>query len=278
MRNRFIAATSAAALIASATTLSAPAAAADYPVLRGSQYEEAPPSLEAAPFNWSGFYLGAFAGQSQTRFRTDRGVLDLANGLFNASTVLNELSPGELVRTSPRDDRGTSFGGFLGYNVAFGDAVVGIEAEYSRIEQETSAATLEGRTVSGGGLIVSSIQEARLNDYVNARLRFGYAYGRIMPYFTIGAAAGRFDTNVAVAADYFSITGTTRSSYFGYPRTLGGPKQDVWGYGFSVGGGVEAALADNIIVRGEYLFTRFNNVEGVTVNLNTARVAAALKF
>jgi outer membrane immunogenic protein len=46
----------------------------------------------------------------------------------------------------------------------------------------------------------------------------------------------------------------------------------------SVGGGVEAALADNIVVRGEYLFTRFNNVEGVTVNVNTARVAAALKF
>lgn len=256
-----------------------PARAADYPVLRGSQVEDAPPPRDfESSFSWTGFYVGGFAGQTQTRFRTDRGVIDIANGLFNANAILNQLTPGELVRTSPRDDRGTTFGGFLGYNMAFGDAVIGIEGEYSRIDQETTASTIEGRTVSGGGLIVSSQQNAKLNDYVNARLRFGYAYGRIMPYFTVGAAAGRFDTNISASADYFSIAGTTRTSYFGYPRTIGGPKTDVWGYGMSIGGGVEAALADNIVLRGEYLFTRFNNVEGVTVNVNTARVAAALKF
>ncbi len=255
------------------------ASAADYPVLRGSQQtEDAPPrDFDSGTFNWTGFYVGGFAGQTQTRFRTDRGVMDLANGLFNATTALNEMSPGELVRTSPRDDRGVTFGGFAGYNMAFGDAVVGFEAEYSRIDQNTTASTLEGRLLSTGPVTVASVQEARLNDYVNARLRLGYAYGRLMPYFTIGAAAGRFDTNVAVAADWRPST-TSTTSYFGYPRIAGGPKKDVWGYGMSVGGGVEAALADNIVVRGEYLFTRFNNVEGVTVNVNTARVAAALKF
>jgi opacity protein-like surface antigen len=257
-----------------------PALAADYPVLRGSQIEDTPPPREfaAEPFSWSGFYAGAFAGHTQTRFRTDRGVIDIANGLFNASVVRNEISPGELVLTKPRDDRGVTFGGFAGYNMAFGEAVIGIEAEYSRIDQETSASTLEGRRLGSGDVILSSIQNARLNDYVNARLRLGYGYGRIMPYFTIGAAAGRFDTNISASADYISPANNYASSFFGYPRTIGGPKKDVWGYGLSVGGGVEAAIADNIILRGEYLFTRFNNVEGVTVNVNTARVAAALKF
>jgi hypothetical protein len=57
---------------------------ADYPVLRGSQQtEDAPPrDFDSGTFNWTGFYVGGFAGQTQTRFRTDRGVMDLANGLL----------------------------------------------------------------------------------------------------------------------------------------------------------------------------------------------------
>lgn len=272
-------------LLSGATTLALAAAAApgalgaDYPVLRGSQQvEDAPPQAFDGPVNWSGFYFGGFAGQTQTSFRTDRGVMDYANGLFNATTVLNEMTPGELVRASPRDDRGITFGGFAGYNMAFGDVVLGFEAEYSRIDQTTAASTLEARALSSGNVYIASVQNARLNDYFNARLRLGYTYGRLMPYFTFGAAAGRFDTNIAVAAAWTTTVNNATVNYFGYPRSIGGSKTDVWGYGASVGGGVEAALTDNILLRAEYLFTRFNNVEGVTVNVNTARVAAALKF
>lgn len=260
-----------------ATTLTAPALAADYPVLRGSQIEDAPPAptFSGGSYNWSGFYLGGFGGLSQTRFRTDKGVLDIARGAYNGTTVLNELDPGQLVLTSPRSDRGTSFGVFAGYNMAFGDAVIGFEAEYSRVDQSTSASTLEARLLGSGAMAIASVQNARLNDYVNARIRLGYAYGMWMPYFTAGAAAGRFDTNVAVAAGWANANG---NNYFGWPRILGGAKKDVWGYGYSVGGGLEAALTDNFVVRGEYLFSSFNDVEGVTVNVNTARVGAALKF
>jgi opacity protein-like surface antigen len=254
---------------------------ADYPVLRGSQaVEDAPPAPDysGGTFNWSGFYFGGFAGQTQTRFRTDRGVFDLANGAYNATTALSEFTPAALVQTNSRDDRGKTFGGFTGYNMAFGDAVIGAEAEYSRIDQETAKSTFEARRLGSGDVYVASVQNARLNDYINARLRFGYAYGRLMPYFTIGAAAGRFDTNVSVSADWRAPANNYANSYVGYPRTLGGPKKDVWGYGWSIGGGLEAALTENIILRGEYLYTTFNNVEGVTVNVNTARVGAAVKF
>lgn len=274
---RFLAVSTAIGAIALAAAAAAPALAADYPVLRGSQFDEPSPQPEmfSDAFSWSGFYIGGYAGQSQTNFRTDRGVMDLANGAFNAVSILSEISPGELVRTGARRDRGVTFGGFAGYNMAFGDAMIGFEADYTKVDQTTTASTLEARLVSTGSIRVASTQDATLNDYGSVRARFGYAFGRLMPYFTIGAAAGRFDTNIQVAAAYLD---TNRNSYFGYPRTLGGPRKDVWGYGLSMGGGVEAALTDNIVLRGEYMFTRFNNVEGVTVNLNTARVAAALKF
>ncbi|MDX3807839.1 outer membrane protein [Bosea thiooxidans] len=260
-----------------AALFGAPAFAADYPVLRGSQIEDAPPnpSLSTGPYNWTGFYFGGFGGLSQTRFRTDKGVLDIARGAFNGTSVLNDLDPGQLVLTSPRSDRGSTFGAFAGYNFAFGDAVIGFEAEYSRVDQSTSASTLEARQVSSGSMAIASVQDARLNDYINARIRLGYAYGMWMPYFTAGAAAGRFDTNIAVAAGWASSNGT---NYYGWPRVLGGAKKDVWGYGYSIGGGLEAAVTDNLVIRGEYLFSSFNDVEGVTVNVNTARVGAAVKF
>jgi len=260
-----------------ADLLASPALAADYPVLRGSQIEDVAPAPDLG-INWSGFYFGGFAGLSQTRFRTDKGVLDLANGNFNGTVVLSELNPGQLVLSPTRTDRGNTFGAFAGYNFAFGDVILGVEAEYSRVDQETSAFTVEGRRIPSGDVYIASIQNARLNDYFNARLRFGYTYGRLMPYFTIGAATGRFDTNIAVASDWLTPTSNYTASYFGWPRVMGGQKKDVWGFGWSVGGGLEAALTDNLIIRGEYLYTSFNDVEGVTVNVNTARVAAAVKF
>jgi len=276
MRIRSIAPACAAAALATGV-LTAPALAADYPVLRGSQIEDAPPAPDLG-INWSGFYFGGFGGLSETRFRTDKGLLDIANGNFNGTVVLGEMDPGQLVLTPARNDRGPTYGVFAGYNYAFGDVILGFEAEYSRVDQETTASTLEGRRLSSGDVYIASVQNARLNDYFNARLRFGYAYGRLMPYFTIGAAAGRFDTNIAVASDWRTPASNYTTSYFGWPRVIGGAKKDVWGYGWSVGGGLEAALTENLIVRGEYLFTSFNDVEGVTVNVNTARVAAAIKF
>lgn len=276
MRIRSIASMLGATALA-ASQFAAPALAADYPVLRGSQIEDAPPAPDMN-MNWSGFYFGGFGGLSETRFRTDKGVLNIANGNFNGTVVLDQLSPSQLVLTAPRSDRGATYGVFAGYNYAFGDVIFGVEAEYSRVDQQTTASTLEGRRVGSGDVYIASVQDARLNDFFNARLRFGYAYGRLLPYFTIGAAAGRFDTNIAVASDWRSASSNYTTSYFGWPRVIGGAKKDVWGYGWSIGGGLEAALTENLIVRGEYLFTSFNDVEGVTVNVNTARVAAAIKF
>jgi opacity protein-like surface antigen len=259
-----------------------PALAADYPVLRGSQIEDAPPPpsdlWESA--NWNGFYFGGLAGQTQTRFESDRGLGELANFAMLNTTIAGQLNVDQLVATLPRRDSGASFGAFLGYNVQFGDVVLGIEADYSRIDQSATASRFEARRVGNEFFAIASQQDAELRDNFSLRARFGYAFGRVMPYFTLGAAAGRFNTNVAIATDWgpTDANGVALGSYFGWPRRVGGPKKDVWGYGGVIGGGIEAALTDNIILRAEYLFTRFDNVEGITASLNTARVGAALKF
>jgi outer membrane immunogenic protein len=256
--------------------------AADYPVLRGTQTEDVPPAPSEVfgSFEWTGFYFGGGAGQSQTRFETDRGIYESARFAFQGTSIGTQFRPDELVTSLPKRDSGTTFFGFAGYNIAFGEAVVGIEGDYSRLEQGVTAATSEARRIGNEYVVVSSNQDVKLSDYFSARLRFGYAIGRIMPYFTVGAATGRFTTNTFVTADWgpTDANGFRAGSYVGWPRTIGGPKKDTWGYGGVIGGGIEAALTDNLLVRAEYLYTRFDNVEGVTASLNTARVAAALKF
>nr|WP_047580595.1 outer membrane beta-barrel protein [Methylobacterium sp. ZNC0032] len=258
--------------------LAAPTLAADYPVLRGSQIEDAPPA--PSQFTWEGFYVGGFAGQAQSRFERDQSVDRLIDYAMLNTTIASSINVYDLTRTMPRRDSGSIFGGYAGYNWAFGDVVMGLEADYSRIDQEAAASRLESRRVGNEFLTVGLNQSARINDYASLRARFGYAYGRLMPYFTIGAAVGRFDTNVSVYSDWgpTDVNGVALGSYVGWPRMVGGPKKDVWGFGGVIGGGIEAALTDNILVRAEYLYTRFHDVEGVTTSLNQARVGAALKF
>lgn len=258
--------------------LAAPTLAADYPVLRGSQVEDAPPA--PSNFTWDGFYVGGFAGQAQSRFERDRSVDRLVDYALLNTSIASSVNVRDLTLTMPRRDSGSIFGGYVGYNWAFGDAVLGLEADYSRINQSANAARTESRRIGNEFITVGSTQNGRINDYISLRARLGYAYGRLMPYFTFGAAAGRFDTNVSIYTDWgpTDVNGVALGSYVGWPRTVGGAKKDVWGYGGVIGGGLEAALTDNLIVRAEYLFTRFNDVEGITTSLNQARVGAALKF
>lgn len=270
----------AAALV---TTAALPALSADYPVLRGSQIDAPPPSPISGTggIDWSGFYFGGFGGGTSSQFRTDRGVSDLAQGVFNGSSVLGLLSPGQLVLLPQRRDSGITFGGMAGYNQQIGDIVIGGEVDYTRVNQSTVAATAETRQLPSERITLRTTQNAALQDYASARIRLGWVTGNFMPFATFGAAAGRFNTHVSAFSDYqYEVPQNSGNyvSYVGYPKTLGKPEKDKWGFGMSLGGGLDYALTENFIIRGEYLYTRFNNVNGVTVALNTARVAGALKF
>jgi len=279
MRNPSIAAAAllACGLSAASQVLTASQAiAADYPVLRGSQIEDtpSPPSSDyfSERFSWTGFYAGGFAAQSQTRFEASERYEQLAANAFQTIPIMGLVDRTGALPSLPRRDSRVGYGGFAGYNFAFGDAVIGLEADYTKVDQQTAYSMTRRRQVGSSDVTLLSQQDGRLNDMFSLRARFGYAFGRVMPYFTLGAVAGRFNTNVFISA-------TSAGSADPPSTSIGtGLKKDTWGYGGVIGGGVEAALADNIILRAEYLYTRFNDVEGLDVGVNTARVGAALKF
>ena len=274
MRNPSIAAAALLACGLSAAFTISQASAADYPVLRGSQIEDtpAPPSSEYfnERFSWSGFYAGGFAGMSRTKFTPSGSTLQTqTNGL--RSSLRNrqgyEVTPNPIYANQA--DSGVNFGGFAGYNFLFGDVVLGLEADYTR--QDARYASANPVRVNGIGVnnVAATLRGGhKLTDYGSARVRFGYAWGRLMPYATLGVAVGRGDSEVLLTNPATPIAGIPESV-----RT-----RDSYLYGATIGLGLEAALADNIVVRAEYLLTRFSSFEGTVIDINNARVGAALKF
>ncbi len=284
----------ACALLACAFGAATTATAADYPVLRGSQIDDAPPAPEFfdGKTNWSGFYVGGGAGVSDTKFKPGgNGLQNLARFSFRNTVLGSEVDMGSLVSNLPsKRDSGATFFGFTGYNWAFGDVILGLEADYTRSNHEYLLTDYIARryTTSNGtvnDISMTTNQGAELLDYATARIRMGWAYGRIMPYGTIGAAVGRFNTTSTIDSTWrFTrtnpVTGAIENNVVaaGYPLRVGETKNNVYGFGLAAGLGVDMALTDNLFLRAEYQIIRFADVEGTSTTVNTARVAAGLKF
>src|SRR5271163_4008400 len=93
------------ALLASVgVALSTAALAADLPTRK----EAPPPVPYVAPFTWTGFYIGGYAGGSF-------GSVDWSSPLFSGGRVTSG---------------GFDIGGFLGYNDPFSPVLLGAEGEF----------------------------------------------------------------------------------------------------------------------------------------------------
>lgn len=270
--------------------LAAPTLAADY--LRGTQAFEAPQGAVTFErgINWSGFYFGGGAGVSDTKFKPGDGLQNLARFAYRNTLLGAEHDMGNLLGNLPeKRDSGATFFGFAGYNFTFGDAVIGFEADYTRSGHEyrlgdyiARRATTSNGTVNDFSLTTN--QGAKLDDYATARVRLGWAAGSFMPFATFGGAVGRFNTTSTITATNYitqlnPVTGLIEQGQAaGYPLIVGATKKNVYGFGLTVGGGIDWALADNMFLRGEYQLVRFADVEGTTTTVNTARAALAVKF
>lgn len=282
-------------VVAMACALALPQAARGADYLRGSQIEQPveAPLFGSGRFDWSGFYFGGGAGLSDTKFKPGEGLQALANYAFRNTMLGAEHNLGAWVDNLPeKRDSGAQFFGLLGYNYLFDDIVLGFELDYTRSGHSYGVSDYIARrvTTSNGSLHdveLTTNQGAKLNDYATFRLRMGWAYGRIMPYATIGGAVGRFNTTSTVKSTWYfyrtnAVTGAPEEGYAsGFePNSppVGSTKKNTYSFGLSAGAGVDWALTDNLFLRAEYQIVRFAEIEGTTATVNTGRVAAALKF
>jgi outer membrane immunogenic protein len=153
------------------------------------------------PFSWTGFYAGINGGYGWGTSTWD--VTGFGSTDFNVS--------------------GAVVGGTLGYNWQMGSTVLGLEGDldWSNIKGSTTSAVCPTASC-----------ETRNNWLATTRGRIGYAFGRLLPYVTGGAAFGDIKMS---------------------PAGLGSETETR--VGWTLGGGVEAAIAGPWSAKLEYLYT-----------------------
>jgi outer membrane immunogenic protein len=157
--------------------------------------------------------------------------------------------------TGSFDISGGLIGGTVGYNYQWGLAVLGVEGDidWTNLKGSTSAFCAPGCTTSNTWLST-------------VRGRLGYAAGRFMPYVTGGAAFGNIRASV--------------------PGLAGGTNDAT---GWTIGGGIEAAITGNWTAKAEYLYVNLGNfncgincgaavIDNVSLHTNILRAGVNYKF
>ncbi|TVR08481.1 MAG: porin family protein [Salinarimonadaceae bacterium] len=228
---------------AAALLLAAPAFAADLP----SRQPAPAPFVSAPPmFTWTGFYAGVNAGWSQNR-------ADIANRGFTGTGGAGAYPSFSTAK------RHSFIGGFqAGYNQQFGNFVAGVEADINWLGNRRGSGSAAIAGLPGAVTTVSA--SSRLDWLGTVRGRAGFAFDRVLIYGTAGFAFGAPDNRLMISnAATMTHTGSNNKTKVGW----------------TVGGGLEYAVLDNVSLRGEYLYYDLGR-SNVTANPTAAGTAAGL--
>ncbi|OSI68346.1 outer membrane protein [Bradyrhizobium canariense] len=285
--------------VAMLRTVSAAHAAdlSDLPILRGSFTD----GLSKTSHNWDGFYVGGQFGFATTDVdfsHAPKTMTDfmLRNSILEAPVGGWSLLPSNHVQS-------TGFGAYVGRNWQLYDAVFGVEANYSYMKNISSSASdsmtriLDGETAPTGHTYtyVTSLgggAALKLKDYATFRGRVGWDGGDFMPYAFAGLAIGRAEVSRFATVSYIKHDDYDESIVLGgVTATI--HRQDTidtgtfnktelrtnsFMYGWTAGIGVEYAICNNILVRGEWEHVGFSDVKDITVGLNNFRVGIGYQF
>ena len=120
----------------------AQAAAADLPaVLRGPIVGELVPA-----YRWSGVYGGAQAGFSTASMNFNQNVGALVADMLRLTTIEQDFNISSWPVLGKPNPVGGSYGGFVGYNWQWEDAVTGFEINYNRASLSGSASNSISRS------------------------------------------------------------------------------------------------------------------------------------
>ncbi len=247
-------------LLAMSAAGTAQAADLDYDYLRGADYDPPP----AAVVDWSGVYFGGHGGYTAGSFAQRKAAQSALANYFNRTVIESEYAVSTLVAFPGSRGRGASYGAFAGWNMQFGEAVLGLEADYTHTNQSATSGYSTGRvmTTSTGTyetINLDGTSRTEIQDYGTIRARAGYAFGNFMPFITGGFAIGQVKFNDSVAVQSF---GYNASAYAANQALTTGQPVAVYNHGYQSfnanypqpystppGGGVQTvpAAATNIV-------------------------------
>lgn len=171
----------------------------------------------------------ATLAMSTAAYAADNVVVEPGAAAYNWSGVYvggaigwASINYDELVNEAmDRSDGGFAGALYAGYNFQINNVVLGIEGDLNFRTAEPEDNNTNPFSQNLGGSL---------------RGRLGYAVDRFMPYLTAGVAAANFEVDHDGDGDDIAKKTMT---------------------GYSIGAGVEWAMTDNLVVRGQYLFSDF---------------------
>jgi outer membrane immunogenic protein len=198
--------------------------------------------------DWTGFYVGANAGQANGTSDVTTTTVFSSTGYFATTSVpaINSAGDGSV---SPD---GFTGGVAAGYNWQHNAVVFGFEGDWNSLSADDSrtdgaaypCCTTTSFTVS---------EKTKVSDFATLRGRLGYASGNSLFYVTAGYAQAKIKID-----DEFNDTFATAHESFSDSKT----KHD-WTYGL----GYEYGFAGNWSFKAEYLYADFGKVTGTSTNL-----------
>jgi opacity protein-like surface antigen len=276
------------------TLLVSGAQAADY--LRGTIGQPSGFGQQSQPsYDWSGVYLGGHGSWSAGDMKDGGAGASLANAAFPNIVITPTI--GSIIDLPERKVRGPGFGTFVGYNTMWDDVVLGVEAEYNRanVDAQSTMPAIQRQlsTTSSSSLwdtnITSASQTMKLVDYGVVRVRAGAAYGRFLPYVSVGLAAGRVERVQSLTGsvqEYVllpivdalgNITGYNRTNYGTATANFQATRRNT-AMGYALGAGLDYAVTDNIFLRGKYEYISIGGPQSLSVQMHTAKAGIGAKF
>jgi outer membrane immunogenic protein len=223
MRDKHLAGALLGALLLSAGSA---ASAADLPSRKTAPVTYLPPA-----FSWTGFYVGANAGYA---FQAEGDATTVGTTGF-LGLVPAGIAPGRLKVGGD----GFIGGAQVGYNWQLNQFVLGVEADIQGLDNKRQS-TFIGNPVLGTQLATTASSELSYLGTVRARIGF-VPLERWLVYATAGLAYGEVKSSAGVSGVQAPVL------------NWAGNRSDVQ-VGYTVGGGVEYALANNWTVKAEYLY------------------------
>jgi outer membrane immunogenic protein len=206
-------------------------------------------------FSWTGFYiggnLGGVAGTSTSKY-----YYTTNNGVSKASPFMAGV-----------------IGGIQGgYNYQWTDwLVIGAEVDFDW----TNASSLGQYYYTSLGTVPAGKRKLKYVGTVRGRL--GYSADRALMYITGGYAYSSMKNTYTLSTTNAAGTVlTTTTANKTKPLT-----------GWTIGGGMEYALTNNVLVRTEYLYTAFNKskydpfpnpIAALTTNASASLIRAAVNY
>jgi len=222
------------------------ASAADMPM------KAAPIVAPVATYNWTGFYIGANVGGGWGSRNLNYSPNDpIAVGLFSFTAGTGGPAPSTSFTSS-----GVLGGLQLGYNWQFNhNWLVGIETDF---DWSGMKGTASSTGIQFNGDSIAATADEQIKWFGTVRARLGYLPAdRLLTYVTGGFAYGRIDhTGSYVDSGPSGFTGNGGGiSYICFPAKtcLAGSSSSV-ATGWTVGGGFEYALWNNLTLKAEYLY------------------------